>query len=665
MPAGVAAVFDDRIFILFRKAGEFAAGGRLADAADTYRAVLTIDPTVPEAHFNLGNMLLLQGLQRAAIDSYRQAIELRADYAPAYTNLGLALQSHGLVHEAIASFQQVVRIAPKRADAHTNLGNALQAAGRLAASCDAHRRAIACDPTYAEAHYNLGCALLAEAQPEQAEAAFKAAITLRPDFPQAYFKLGEICRGRGDLQGALEQFRRAGTPGPTCADALLEQGNVLLSLQQPQAAVECYRAALELRPHDPHALTNCGAALHLLGDISGAIACYQKAIGKTANHAPAWSNLGNAFLVEGEFRQAVEALREAVRLTPFYPQAYSNLGAALRDLQRPHEALLACETALLQQPDFAAAHHNRSLVLLTLGRLGDAWPEHEWRFRVGSLAAPGFRQPQWHGQDPAGQRILLHAEQGYGDTLQFVRYAPLLVERQAEVILRVQPPLRRLLAALPGITVISEDEVLPDFDLHCPLLSLPLAFGTELNTIPAKTPYLTAPPPSNGQVLPRNGRLRVGLVWAGSPRTADPRSHRADKRRSIKLAALASLSAIEGIQWISLQHGDAAREMDDTDWPMLDPMEAVTDFADTAALVAQLDLVISVDTAVAHLAGALGVPVWVLSRFDGCWRWLTDRSDSPWYPRLTLFRQKQPGNWAPVIAAVKNALAERARSMAA
>ncbi len=659
-------VFDDRIILLFRKASDLVTKGRLVDAADSFRAALTLDPALPEAHFNLGNVLLLQGLHRPAIDAFRKAVELRADYLPATTNLGLALQEYGHIHEAIAAFQSVVRCAPQRADCHTNLGNALHAAGLLAAACDAHRQAIACDPAYPEAQFNLGNALLAQGVLDGAEAAFRAASGMREHFAQAHYKLGETLKARGELPAALDQFRLAATPGPVCADALIAQGNVLLAMHQPREAAEAYRASLAIQADDKHALTNLGAALHQLGDFPAAIECYRQAIGRASGHAPAWNNLGNALLVEGEFRGSAEAFREAIRIQPAYPEAYSNLGAALRDLRRPREALLACETALLLRPDMPDAHHNRGLVLLTLGRLEEGWPEHEWRMRTGTLRPRGFASPQWMGENIIGKRILLHAEQGLGDTLQFVRYAPLVVEKvgpAGRVTLEVQPPLRRLLAGLPGIDVIAQGEALVDFDLHCPLLSLPLGFDTRLESIPRSPAYLTAPSPTGAQRLVKDGRLRVGLVWAGSPRPEDKRAYHADLRRSVKLASLAPMAEIAGIQWISLQHGPPAAQLRDVDWLITDPMAAVSDFADTAALVSQLDLVISVDTAVAHLAGALGVEVWLLSRFDGCWRWLTDRSDSPWYPSMTLFRQNQPGEWAAVIDTIKGKLTQRSQAL--
>jgi hypothetical protein len=298
----------------------------------------------------------------------------------------------------------------------------------------------------------------------------------------------------------------------------------------------------------------------------------------------------------------------------------------------------------------------------------EGWAEHEFRWR-GILPPHGIDRPQWRGEPAAGRRILLHPEQGLGDTLQFVRYAPLLAARGLSVVLEVQRPLLRLMQGMPGVeAVIAAGEKRPEVDLHCPLMSLPFACATDLESIPAATPYLS--PPANlektwrARVPEQPGSapgLLVGLVWAGNPRPEDVRTHYTDKRRSTGLAALAPLAEVAGMRWFSLQKDGATDPAAARAFDFTDLMPQVADFADTAALVSQLDLVIAVDTSVAHLAGALGKPVWVLSRFDGCWRWLHGRDDTPWYPSMRLYRQEQPGDWAPVVARVAVDLARLAR----
>jgi hypothetical protein len=337
--------------------------------------------------------------------------------------------------------------------------------------------------------------------------------------------------------------------------------------------------------------------------------------------------------------------------------------------QNQLEPAAACTArALALRPDDAATHKNHGWTLLKLGDLAAGFRDYEWRWRIPGFPVrmPDFPQPLWDGAALTGRTILLHAEQGLGDTLQFIRYAPLVRRRgAARVLLACPRELVRLLGGMPDLDqVLGPNDPLPAFDCHAPLLSLPRLFGTTLETVPATVPYL-APPPGLAEAwaarLPpaEEGRLRVGLVWAGNPRRHQPEWTAIDRRRSLALARLAPLAAIPGIQWLSLQK-DRPPEPSIMTGPSglapFDVMDRVADLADTAALIAGLDLVIGVDTAVVHLAGAMARPVWLLSRFDGCWRWLHDRDDSPWYPTLRLFRQPGPGDWDSVIAAVTAAL---------
>ncbi len=442
------------------------------------------------------------------------------------------------------------------------------------------------------------------------------------------------------------------------ADALQGEGRYAEALPH-------YRAALAARPDDAAAASNLGCALLSLGDVEGACACFRAALRQAPDYADAWSNFGNALATSGAFEEAIAAYIEALRLRPAFADAWSNLGATLRDAGRPEQAVAACRNALALAPEMAGAHYNLALALLTLGDYAAGWAEHEWRSRMGTIPARGFTVPQWRGEDCAGRRVLLHGEQGLGDMLHFVRYAPMLAARGAEVVLEVPAPLLRLLARMEGVAaVVAAGGPLPAFDLHCPMMSLPLGFGTAVETIPAGAPYLRAEHPcaehpgAEPGPRARGAGLRVGLVWAGGARPGEPRAFHADRRRSIPLAALAPLAAIQGVQLVSLQAGPPVAEAVGVSW-VEDAMAGVRDFADTAAIVAGLDLVIAVDTAVAHLAGGLGRPVWLLSRFDACWRWLERREDSPWYPTMRIFRQGRPGDWADVIARVAAALQQR------
>jgi tetratricopeptide (TPR) repeat protein len=608
-------------------------------------------------HLRQGTERLQNGDCRGSIAAYARVLREAPGFAQGWALLGLSLGQLGLHHGQLACCETALRLAPDFAEAHQALGNALAAIGEQAAAVRAWRQATALKPALLTAWLRLGRTLAALDQPAEAAAAFARSVGLAPNDAGVQIEYGNALRAAGRPAAALQAFAAARSLRPDNAVAWCNAGCALLDLGQPEPAAAAFQAALDRDPGLVDAQRNLGAALHTLGRFEAAAAAYQAAL----------------------------------RLRPDDADAANYLGSALADLGRLDAAETAFAAALALAPADPAVHFNHGLALLKAGRLREGWAEHEWRWR-GILPPHGIAAPQWQGEPAADRRILLHAEQGLGDTLQFARYAPLVAALGLRVTLAVQPPLVRLLAGMPGVEAVVPLGTAVACDLHCPLLSLPFACGTDLTSVPAAVPYLAvdadllarwravmadetrprtgdsdlsnaarpaAHPGVDASVLARwragvaacgRERLRVGLVWAGSPRPADVRAHFTDRRRSIPLAALAPLGAVAGVQWISLQK-DAA-DLDAAGFPLLDPMRAVADFADTAAIVAQLDLVIAVDTAVAHVAGALGVPVWLLSRFDGCWRWLTERDDSPWYPSLRLYRQPAPGDWTPVVQRV-------------
>jgi hypothetical protein len=362
----------------------------------------------------------------------------------------------------------------------------------------------------------------------------------------------------------------------------------------------------------------------------------------------AWGNLGTALHRQQRYDEAVAAYAEALRRNPNHVNACTNLGVALAEQGRMRLALVLHDAALALAPGNAAVRCNRALALLAAGDLARGFAEYEWRWQVPGMLPHGVAGPCWQGEDPAGRTILVHDEGGYGDTLQFVRYVPLLAARGARVVLCVQPPLVRLLARLPGpAVVLARGTEPPDYDLHCPMLSLPHGFSTTLESVPARVPYLPvdAAKAAAWRAKLAGAGLRVGVVWAGASRPGMAAMRAMDARRSLPAGALTALAGIAGVRFVSLQKDQVPPAQLD----MADPMPDCADFDDTAAVVAGLDLVIAVDTAVAHLAGALGRPVWLLSRYDACWRWLHGRRDNPWYPGLRLYRQTAPGEWAPVL----------------
>ena len=384
-------------------------------------------------------------------------------------------------------------------------------------------------------------------------------------------------------------------------------------------------------------------------------------------HAEARRHLGLALEATGDPSGAEACFRALLTERPDDPDLLVDLGSLVEAAGRDGEAASCFDAALTAAPDHLRANGAKALLCLRRGDYAEGWRRFEARWQTPYYRAIDrrFLQPPWRGADSlAGRVLFLHAEHAFGDTLQFCRYARLAADAGARVVLEVQPALADLLAGLDArVRVTTRGAPLPDFDLHCPLLSLPLAFGTTLATIPAAPSYLAADPARvarMGRLIPALERpgVKVGVAWAGNPYPGDPAAQVVDRRRSVAPAALAPLGRLAGITLVSLQAGPAAATPDRPGGEALvDPMGAVRDFADTAAVIAGLDLVVTVDTAVAHLAGALGRPVWLLDRFDHCWRWLRGRTDSPWYPSLTIFRQPRPGDWADPVARVAAGLA--------
>ena len=466
----------------------------------------------------------------------------------------------------------------------------------------------------AAAHNDLGLALHGQGRPDQAADCYRRAVAASPGFAQAHNNLGVALREQGLLDEARVACAQAIALKPDYWEAHSNLGNVLQDQARPDAAAASYGQALRLAPDAADLHNNMGAALTALGRPEQAIASHERAL----------------------------ALR------PGFPEAHNSLGTALRDAGRPDEALASFRRAVALRPDYPMAHTNLAMALLGRGEFAAGWREYEWRWHLPATVRPRrFPTPQWRGEPAEGRRLLLHSEQGLGDTLQFCRYAPLAAALGFRVSLHVQPSLVRLLRSLQGVEhVAGTSEPAPEHDLHCPMLSLPLAFGTTPATIPAAPAYLRADPAQQAAWRARlagTDGLRVGLAWAGNPRLT------ADRRRSIPPEQLMPLAGARGLRLFSVQKGGPAPP---ASLPLIDFMAGMADFADTAALVANLDLVVSADTAVAHLAAALGRPVWLLDRFDPCWRWPAGQRGSAWYPTLKIHRQPRLGDWASVVAEI-------------
>jgi Tfp pilus assembly protein PilF len=422
-----------------------------------------------------------------------------------------------------------------------------------------------------------------------------------------------------------------------------------------QPAAELYQRALILDPHRYEIYNDLGLVLTDLGSFGAAIEAFKRSLRLNPRSAKTIASLGHLFESKGDLISAADAYRDAIKLDPNLIAAYTDFGFVLFGLGELAEAEDCFNRLRALQPDSAEATVNLGFIHLLKGNLPLGWTEYEARWEVGIGEERRFTQRQWKGEPLEGERILLYAEQGFGDTLQFVRYVPLVAARGGQVVLEVQPQLRRLLSGTEGASqVMSRGEALPEFTWQCPLMSLPLAFRTELQTIPAPIPYVHPDPvqvEAWRQRLAGNTR-RIGLVWGGNP------NQQRDRLRSIPFELLLPLLKVPRTTFYSLQVGPWAEQLKQLppDTPLMDLAPHLTDFADTAAVIASLDLVITAETSVAHLAGAMGKPVWVLLN-KGCdWRWLLDRHDSPWYPSARLFRQTTAGAWPEVVNQVEHAL---------
>jgi len=489
-------------------------------------------------------------------------------------------------------------------------------------------------------------------------------VALRPDHPRAYAHMGNALRETGQFHSALIAFDVALKINPKDIGALNGKGNVLKQMDCLAEAEACFQEALAVKPGHTAVMNNLAVVRSRQNDFDGAEALYEEALAKHPAFPEALSNLSAVRRFKGDLDGAISCCQKALALRPDFSSALNNLGNALKDAGRLEESVAAYRDALRFAPGDANVRNNLAMALLALGEFGEGWREYRWRWKSDHLKA-SFRnlsEPEWQGEAGEGRTILIHAEQGFGDTIQFCRYAPLVRKRGFNVVMLVPRPLKRLVASLEGVDcVASGPGDIPSFDVQCPMMNLPLAFGTTVATIPQALPYLNADPADAARWRERlkgvgNGALKVGLAWAGRSRAQSPDLIATDRKRSIAPELLAPLLAVPGVQCFSLQKEGPPVP---ADFPLIDRMADCRDFADTAALIANLDLVIAVDTAVVHLAGALGKPVWLLNRFNNCWRWLKDRDDSPWYPgALRIFRQRTMGDWEEVVERVRDALTE-------
>jgi tetratricopeptide (TPR) repeat protein len=568
------------------------AEGQLVEAEQLCRQVLQTQPLHPGALYLLGVTCQAQGRLAEAISWLQQATRCKPDLVRAYNDLGIALSMAGRWEEAGASFQQAVRLKPDYAEAHNNLGSVFRELGKRNEALASFQQAVRFAPHFSVGYNNQGVALLQAARLEEALESFQHATRLAPDFAEAHQNAGIVCNRLGRLALASESFQNALALGPAAVESLVGLASVL----------------------------------------------YQ----------------------QGIFEEAIATSRRALELKPDHAEAHNNLGQMLLETGQTDAALAEYERALLLKPEYPDAHWNRGLLLLLMGRFQAGWLEYEWRRVLKRMSFEALRRPLWDGSPLNGRSILLHSEQGAGDIFQAIRFAPVVKMLGGAVVVSCPGRLLPILSRCPGIDrLVARESPLPAFDVHAPLMSVPGILATTIETIPAAVPYVFAEPKlveSWRAELGAAPGLKVGIAWQGDPKFPG------DRYRSIPLGSFAPLAKLEGVGFYSLQKGlgseqlaGVAGQMDVTDLgPRLD--ESSGAFMDTAAVMKNLDLVVTSDTSIAHLAGALGVRVWLAVTLMPDWRWLLGREDSPWYPTMRVFRQTRKGDWDGVFERIAGAL---------
>lgn len=653
--------------------------GRPGEAIESYDQALALDPGHRRAINGRGSALAALGRQREALDQRDRAIALSPEDAEAHYGRGLSLFALGQPAAALACFARALILQPGYAEAHIDNGRVLLSLGRRDEALSSYERALRIDPTLHAALAGRGIALLELDHLEEALDNFNRALAVEPESTEAIIgKARVLCRlgrytealnccnraltsvpGSIDAQGLRADAMKGLRQSNSAAELLFFRGETLRLLERLPEAIAAYDEALALRPDYPEAWLNRGRAFDYMNEPLDALHSYDRAVACRPDWAEAHTNRSIVLRSLGRSEEAVEATDRALALDPASPWAHNSRGNALSSLGRIDEALASFDRAIAASGDFAEPRFNRAVCLLASGEFERGWAEYESRWRIGVMARashPLLKGPAWLGeQDLTDRTILLHAEQGYGDTIQFCRYAKLVAARGATVVLGAPPLMIPLLASLEGpAEIVHRAEALQEFDFHCPLLSLPLAFRTTLETVPNEVPYLTAPAEYRrvwqAKLGPKNGP-RIGFAWSGNA------AHRDDRNRSL------TLEQVEPILSLGLPLYCVQRQLRAVDMPLFATYpnlayfgQDLRDFADTAALIEEMDLVISTDTATAHLAGALGKPVWLMLTYAADFRWLLYREDSPWYPTMRLFRQSRPGDWHTVVERVREGL---------
>ena len=640
--------------------------GRHQEALELMAKAIDVDPSNASVHTNLANALGEVGRHAEAVGSYDRALALQPGLAAAHRGRGLALMRLGETQAALEGLGFAAQLAPYDAQVQNDFGVVLELAGRKEEALKQFTRAVALNPQHLQAHHNRSAVETILGRYDNALQSIDRALALQPRNTAILANRGNVLLALGRPAEALASYDRAlavATGNPTLH---YRRGVVLLTLQRHEEALVSFDRALALAADNFAAHFHRGVALALLERHTEALASFDRALSLDAQSAEALNNRGTQLEHLGRSVEALESFSRAITLKPDYAAACINAANMLKGLERFGEALASFDRALALEPDHATALWSKSLLKLTLGEFDAGWPLYEARLRLEHLRPyhRSFAVPRWSGAEAlTGKTILVHAEQGLGDTLQFARYMPLLESRGAHVLFEVPAELRKLMRSLPMRgTLLTRGASLPHFDYYCPLLSLPLAFRTQRDTIPGGVPYVTAEETAieawreRLRALPG---LKVGLNWQGH---VGAEKQPWIRGRSFALVLAAPLARVPGVSLVSLQKGEAARQRSQVEFgaalaELTDPLDTGPDaLMETAALMGALDLVITSDTSVAHLAGALGVAVWVVLQKVPDWRWLLETADSAWYPTMRLFRQRVAGEWPEVFARLADEL---------
>ena len=611
---------------LYKQAVQRHQAGELAAAESLYQAILQVQPGHPDATHLLGVIAQQRGDNARAVELISRAIAAKGADAAYYSNLAVALRGLNRLEDAVAQLREAIRLAPGYAGAHKNLGVTLKQLGRDREAARHLARALELNPNDVGACLNLAVSLLDRGRREEAAELLARAVRIEPNNPEALNNLGVVLKDLGQLDEAVSHLRRAVGCRPESAEVHNNLGTALSAQGKLPEAADCFREALRLDPDHMQALHNLGVALRDLGRLDEGIACLRQVLERNGADVEANNNMGAAVQALGDFAGA-----------------------------RRHY-----ERALIAQPDHVWAHFNRSTVLLGEGDFRQGWLDYEWRWKRPGIAPRRYNRPLWDGSPALQKRIVLYAEQGLGDTLQFVRYAALVRPLVGGVILECQELLLPLLARCKGIDrLVAKGAPLGDYDCHAALMTLPGILGTRVDSIPAETPYIFPDPALVEQWRPRVRQydgLKVGINWQGNPK------FQRDFHRSMPLAHFADLAQVPGVSLFSLQWGPGREQLTDgsADFPLIDfgdDLDRSTGaFMDRAAIMASLDLVVTSDTALAHLAGAMGMPTWVALSVSPDWRWFYEGRNCPWYPSMRLFRQPKLLDWHSVFARIAQEL---------